>query len=471
MVSYPLALLALAATASSETVLLDFYGDYCPPCRQMAPVVDSLAQAGYPVKKVNVTQNQQLAQQYQVTGIPCFVLVHNGQEVDRVVGATSASRLQGMFQRVGYRPGGLQPVRSQSPEAPGYGGQPGYGQPPHQQASLAQSNVTATPNARIALDEQRLADELRRCSVRLRIDDPDGHSFGTGTIIHSGPHGALIVTCGHLFRDSKGRGPITAELFDNGSPRKVPAQLITYDLKCDLALVSIREGRLPSAPLMAEDQQMRQGDSVLSIGCNHGNDPTVQFSNVTTVNRYNGPANLQVAGRPVMGRSGGGLFNHEGKLIGVCFAADPAADEGLYMAHRGVYEQLKKVGLSHLVEDQPSAPEPSALAAGSPPPLPPQMPSESATPPSSVQASLAGTLKPGERALLEQVTSGDTSAAEVICIVRPKDGQQSEIFVLKEPSPALLQTLAGQRNDQRHLTSMEVPKQRPQRQGEYGGRR
>jgi hypothetical protein len=57
-----------------------------------------------------------------------------------------------------------------------------------------------------------------------------------------------------------------------------------------------------------------------------------------------GAANIETAGIPVQGRSGGGLFNNHGELIGVCFAADKELDEGLYCGTQVIHDRLNKIG-------------------------------------------------------------------------------------------------------------------------------
>ena len=74
-------------------------------------------------------------------------------------------------------------------------------------------------------------------SVRLKVQDPQGFSFGSGTIIDNRQGDVLILTCGHLFRDSRGQGEITLDFFAAGGPRGVKGNLVTYDLKNDVALV------------------------------------------------------------------------------------------------------------------------------------------------------------------------------------------------------------------------------------------
>ena len=103
MVALHSLVLALALSANADPVLLDFSADWCGPCRKMEPVVQQLSAAGYPIQKVNIDQQRELANRHQVTSIPCFVLVANGKEVDCLVGAADASQLVAMFDRAGFR--------------------------------------------------------------------------------------------------------------------------------------------------------------------------------------------------------------------------------------------------------------------------------------------------------------------------------------------------------------------------------
>ena len=86
------------------------------------------------------------------------------------------------------------------------------------------------------------------------------------------------------------------------------------------------------------------------MGCNNGAAPTVRESKVTSLNKFLGPANVQVAGQPVQGRSGGGLFDAEGYVVGVCNAADPTDNEGLFAAASAVQEELDAAGLTYLYQ-------------------------------------------------------------------------------------------------------------------------
>ena len=111
MISTHLATLLLAvAGVGNDTVLLDFYADWCGPCRAMEPVVSQLIAAGHPIRRVNVSQERQLAARYGVTSIPCYVLLVNGQEVDRLVGASGAGELEALLAKAR-----LQPTASYTP--------------------------------------------------------------------------------------------------------------------------------------------------------------------------------------------------------------------------------------------------------------------------------------------------------------------------------------------------------------------
>ena len=87
---------------SKEPVLIDFWAEWCAPCRMVAPVMEELANdyAGkLKVGKVDVDYNPQVAMQYAVRSIPSILLFKNGELVDTVVGAVPKYILERMLDK------------------------------------------------------------------------------------------------------------------------------------------------------------------------------------------------------------------------------------------------------------------------------------------------------------------------------------------------------------------------------------
>ena len=80
---------------SDKTVLIDFYADWCGPCKAYSPIVESVAAENEDIKvvKINVDNAQDIAIKYQVMSIPTTVVIKDGKEINRAVGMMSKSDL------------------------------------------------------------------------------------------------------------------------------------------------------------------------------------------------------------------------------------------------------------------------------------------------------------------------------------------------------------------------------------------
>jgi hypothetical protein len=195
----------------------------------------------------------------------------------------------------------------------------------------------------------------RAATVRLRVHDGHGYGAGTGTVIDTHGDQALVLTCGHLFRENKGDGKIEVDLYVAGETRTVLGELLDYDADTrDVALVAIRPGfSMQSVQVLHPQQRIRTGQTAFSFGCDRGADPSRRDTRITGVDKYDqhlGVSNLEIAGAPIDGRSGGGLFDEGGRLIGVCNAADYEGDVGIYAGPGSVQWQLDRACLSTIYE-------------------------------------------------------------------------------------------------------------------------
>ena len=81
---------------TDKKVLVDFYADWCGPCKMMLPVIDDIAKeldGKVKVGKVNVDNNQELAIQYDVMSIPTIMVFENGKSIKTFVGVTGKQEI------------------------------------------------------------------------------------------------------------------------------------------------------------------------------------------------------------------------------------------------------------------------------------------------------------------------------------------------------------------------------------------
>ena len=280
-----LACLACGAECQSPTsnpqslVLLDFYSDTCGPCQAMKPTVDGLLKAGYPVERINVDENRPLAAKYGVRGIPCFVMVQDGRETDRVIGQTNYARLETMFQAASA---------------------------PH-------------PAWRYERPEGH-----RAAVVRIFCqDDSRTRSIGSGTLV-TWKGRLLILTARHVVQDAK------KILVWVSTGKTYSARVLSTDATWDVAVLvtdTPPEGVEPAELELGAPAKQAEGDHLESCGygpdgklaCNSGLFLGYRRSNVAP----RGPDDwMVISGHARGGDSGGPVFNRRGRLVGVLWGTD-----------------------------------------------------------------------------------------------------------------------------------------------------
>ncbi|HLJ12694.1 MAG TPA: trypsin-like peptidase domain-containing protein [Planctomycetaceae bacterium] len=362
----------LGWSGNLDGVVLDFTATWCGPCQEMSPIVSRLERLGYPIRRVDFDAHRDLARKFHVERIPTFVLVIDGEEQARIQGRVSEDALKKLCARIPQNqdvaatgdkqtadsnrlkarsetePAAQTQTTALEPSAPAKSGfkLPFFGgkkdEPPRDlsEGAIPRGNYDDKQESRPAGKGNPLA-----ASVRIRVKDPQGENFGSGTVIDSRVGRTTILTCGHIFRNWDKQSTIEVDYFTGGRVQTVVGRRLYHDLDDDVGLIIVNVDALPSCRVAPPETKILKGSPVVTVGCSAGDKPTVQSLKITALNRYLGADNIEVSGLPAQGRSGGGLFTKDGRLIGVCSGADSHYNEGLYVGLKAVHALLERCQL------------------------------------------------------------------------------------------------------------------------------
>lgn len=465
------ALMCAFVGADAECTLVQFTAQWCEPCQQIAPALGKLQSEGWTVHTVDVDRSPDLVKGFRIENLPTLVILCRQQEADRIVGAVSYERIAQRLARVAARnqpsqhAAGAPPLAGQSAAAASPGNGPIVrGQSPGltgfpllasaatalpaaaQSVSAIQSSLSSTPTSPPSTTaptptisvEQAVA-RAAAATVRIRVDEGATTAHGTGTIVDVRGGEALVLTCGHLFRDMQPQSQLSVDLFA-GTPQEVNLAAELIDFKAeeeDIGLISCRlPMRIEPVPLLVRGTPLAVGQPAFSFGCDHGANPTRRDTQIKNINRYLGADNLEIVGAPVLGRSGGGLFDLQGRLIGVCNAANPEDDEGIYAAADVVYNQIERLGLSELFVGSATPAEASSATGSWSPSGSPQ---EQASGPGAVQpASTRSELQwPDQTASLPATSQPAGGTQQIMCIMRDAEGNDRLVTIDAPPAQLL----------------------------------
>lgn len=346
----------VVAQQDGQPHLYFFTNPGCGPCKQVEPEIHLLIGKGYPVSIIDTTRQPDVAQRFNVDRTPTTILVADNRIAGRKAGLVSALTIVDWFNAANASRATSVSVaqpKQQVQTAPIRRQRGANLDADASQISSTVHNGTRKPNSQAEY-------AAMQATVRLHVKDSGGSSSATGTVIHCQDGECLVLTCGHVFRESGGNCEVVGELgFESNEIKRFPGKLVSYDADSrDVALVILKTGfDVPAVRVAPNSFPVSIGDQVFTLGCDHAEDATIRRTRIkrqamyATNERPNEKAKkYEIYGRPVVGRSGGGLFTAGGQLIGVGNAAAVEVDEGIYTSLDNIYWQLAQVNLSHLFE-------------------------------------------------------------------------------------------------------------------------
>jgi len=506
MMSATLLLVAATAANGPKVVLLDFTAEYCQACQIMGPVVRRMKHDGLPVRRIDISALPKLARRYRIEAIPTFLLLVDGQERGREIGVTPEVTLRRMIStaklssaraavtadtgptsRRGRASEGRRETAEREQREPKKRRfqLPFFGGRKREESSEPQPPVPLVVRANLGDGQPVLTDfpanDPIGASVRIKVRDGNRIDFGSGTIIDSKPGRSLILTCAHAIHRLSDAARIEVDLFNDGEHETYIGEIVDHHIDSDVGLIRIRTDQpLPVARISGTERKPAEGDACSSIGCAHGENPSVLSMHITSVDRYLGPANIECTHAPQDGRSGGALVNERGRVIGVCSAAFRDDNRGLYAGPDAIHQMLHRNRLSHLFESPDtdtngmqaaSAPQrvpvsekirPDAAVAdrrsqaNSDAPVFETQPSETTASVGSEKPSSAAHNRAGIQAVFESM--GD---AEVTCVIRPLNPREkSRVVIIPRASSRFIRWLEGEIDRQPTPTSHRVRRQR-----------
>jgi thiol-disulfide isomerase/thioredoxin len=345
---------APAAERTGEPVLLDFHASWCGPCQQMRPAVGQLIQKGYRVKSIDIDRSPELAERYEVTEVPTFIVVdEEGRPISRTKGAQPASQLARLY---------LAAKAQANPPAP---------RDDEDDRTRDRENADVRDEADESAEPAAVNPKPWETVVRIRVHNKGSIGFGSGTIIYSSPRESIVLTCAHIFHlegqrqvhPSKFPLPITIDLFDGNlvgqtvhtAQESLKGEAIDYDFDRDVGLIRITPGRrLPASRVVPAHWKPQPTMKMTAVGCSEGHDATAW----TTIIKNPHLRNLfpdkptyeaiECTFAPKQGRSGGGLYTTDGFVAGVCDFAEPRGNHGLYASPRSIHALLDRNKLTAL---------------------------------------------------------------------------------------------------------------------------